>query len=573
MFGHLTRWFACSAMVLLPGCERAAAPPAPVRPSAPLYEGMGRSTMTVQATPVAQRYFEQGLQLAFGFDFVEAERSFAASLQLDPTCALCAWGLAYVTGPNINRPEREPPSRLAAARKHLQLARRLAVHAPARERALVDALALRLEASPAAAVATDVKAAPPASACTPSLAVEAQPADRAYAEAMQRVARSYPDDVDIAVLYAEALLMLSPWDWWRDGVLLESTQRAIKVLDEVLARQPDHVGANHFLIHAFEQSPEPERALGSAARLPQLAPAIGHLVHMPAHIYVRLGRYADASRANQAAIEADASLAQQAIEQGFDAPAPVTHHLHFLWATRSMEGQDMGALDAAGQLARIATRLPPGDAASGDREYFLALPYFAHVRFARWGELLAMPMPDDRSPYVQAVWHWARGMAQVRQGRPQKGFDELAELETRIGDPSLEGKRFKGIDELREFLEIAAASLRCEAQLAQKNPEAAIESLAHAAELEDALESEEPPPWAYSTRVALGSAQLIANRPRDAEASFRQDLKRYPNNGWALYGLAEALRRQNRRAEALRAQADFRAAWPGGDLLRPDARY
>jgi tetratricopeptide (TPR) repeat protein len=551
------------------------AEPAP-RVTAPLYEGMGRATLVAQANPVAQRYFAQAMQLAYGFDFAEADRAFAAALALDPQCALCAWGRAYVNGPNINHVGREPDTRLQAAQRYVEQARALAANTTPRERALIEALARRLEVPPSgaapAAAALRVSESPPLQVCGPAGMAEPHPADLGYAEAMERLARAHVDDPDIGALYAEALLMLAPWQWWRGDVPQASTARAIDVLTAVLARTPDHAGANHFLIHAYEQSPEPERALGAAARLPALAPSIGHLVHMPAHIHLRLGRYADAVRANEAAVAADAALAQQAHAQGLAPPAGRTHHLHFLWSSSALMGKAGTALDAASLLARDAASASPAAANDGNRDYFLALPYFALVRFGRWDEIMALPAPDAGSVYADAMWHWARGMAHARQGRAKKALDELAELEGRIADANLDDKLLKGIDELREFLEIAAASLRGEALLAAKRYGPALEAFGRATALEDALESEEPPPWAYSTRVALGSAQLLANRPKDAEASFREDLKRYPHNGWALYGLAEALRRQGRRAEAAALDAGMRSVWPTAQP-RPDTRY
>lgn len=597
---HLAR-LAClvlpATVLLLAACERptpvpperTAAPPVGVPPpTAPLYEGLGRATLIAQATPAAQRYFAQGMQFAYGFDFAEADRAFAAALALDPTCALCAWGRAYVNGPNIDRAYIDGnDARLQAAQRDLQRARTLAATTTPRERGLIEALALRLELPAAATkvpVAASVSTAPPADVCGPGAAGASAPraADKTYADAMERLARTYPDDPDISALYAEALLMLSPWDWWQDEAPRAATARAIEVLNGVLAQAPEHVGANHFLIHAFEQSPEPERALGAAARLPRLAPAIGHLVHMPAHTFMRLGRYVDAVRANEAAVAADAALAEQASAQGLAAPPGTTHHLHFLWAASALAGQSATALDAALLLAREAARQSPPDppnatnasnATDGARDYFLALPAFALVRFARWDEVLALPPPEPGSVYAEAMWHWARGMAHARQGRSAKALDELAELEARIADPSLDEKQLKGVDTLREFLEIAAASLRGEALLATKRFGQALESFERAAALEAALESEEPPPWAYSTRAALGSAQLLANRPREAEASFRKDLQRYPHNAWALYGLAEALRRQNKRTDGMDRHAEFRAAWQAADVPRPDLRY
>ncbi|MCX8113867.1 MAG: hypothetical protein N3D71_02225, partial [Burkholderiaceae bacterium] len=401
---------------------------------------------------------------------------------------------------------------------------------------------------------------------------DADPLDIAYAQAMARVAREFPDDPDIRVLHAEALLLLAPWQWWREGRPAAGTLQAIEELEAALARVPNHTGANHYLIHALEQSPAPERALPAAQRLGALAPDAGHLVHMPSHVYMRIGRYADASRANVEAIAADARFAQQIRAHGAAPLAHVSHHRHFLWATASMEGRGAVALEAANALAAevAADGKPFGRAGN---EYFAALPLFALVRFARWDEILGTPAPQGASAYPRGVWHYARGIALVRTGRAGDAQAELDALVAAVDDASLADLSFKGIDPLDAYLRVGIESLRGEIALARREHARALAHLRRAVELEDALEVEEPPSWAAPQRHALGAALLLVGRPAEAERVFREDLARHPANGWALYGLAESLRRQGRRADAQRALAEYRAAWAQADLAQPDARF
>jgi tetratricopeptide (TPR) repeat protein len=576
-----TRAFATFAVVLalLGGCERAAAPSVPSAPvgapAAPRLEGVGRSDFPVTTMSAAARaFFNQGLSLAFAFDHGEATRAFAEALRLDPACAICAWGLSYATGPYVNRPERDD---LVASRAHVQRALQLAGGASERERALIRAQAIRVGVDPALpppamGAASPPGPAPPGVMCVTPVPRDADPADIAYAQALARVAFEFADDPDIGVLHAESLLMLSPWYWWTGaGEPADGTREAIAELDRVLARAPDHAGALHYRIHAYEQSPTPERALDAAQRLPALAPNAGHLVHMPSHIWVRLGRYADAVAANEAAIEADAVLAAQMQAQGFAPEAPPSHHLHFLWSSAALAGQGATAIGAADGAALAVTQ--GARTYGGGDDYFVALPLFARVRFARWDEIDATPEPAGSSVYPRAVWHWARGMAHARRGDAAAAERELAALNTLMADASLDGRRFKGIDELRAFLAIGAASLTGEVHAARKQWPQAISALTRAMQMEQALESEEPPPWAMSTHVELASVQLLAGRARDAERSARADLARHPANGWALYVLAESLKRQGRAAEAQCVKAQYETAWAQADLPRPDVRY
>jgi tetratricopeptide (TPR) repeat protein len=566
----------CLCALLLGGCERAAPPKPPATPvgaaAAPRLEGVGHSDFAVTTeSPQARAFFNQGLSLAFAFDHAEATRAFAEALRLDPACAICAWGLSYTTGPYVNRPERDD---LVASRAHAQRALQLAGGASERERALIRAQAIRVgvDATLPPPAAGSAVPAPPGVMCVTPVPRDADPADVAYAQAMARVAFEFVDDPDIGVLHAESLLMLSPWSWWTEaGAPADGTREAIAELDRVLARAPDHTGALHYRIHAYEQSPMPELARDAAQRLPALAPNAGHLVHMPSHIWVRQGRYADAVAANEAAIEADAALAAQMRAQGFTPVAPPSHHLHFLWAAAAQAGQGAAAIGAADGAARAVAQ--GARTYGGGDDYFVALPLFARVRFARWEEIDAAPPPAGNSVYARAIWHWARGTAHARRGDPAAAERELAALNALMVDASLDGRRFKGIDELRAFMAIGSAALKGDVHAARKQWPQAISAFTRATQMEAALESEEPPPWAMSTQVELASAQLLAGRSKDAEHSARADLARHPANGWALYVLAESLKRQGRAAEAQRVKAQFEAAWVDADLSRPDVRY
>lgn len=560
-----------AAAVLLAAC-RPDAPKAIAQ--APVLEQIGISTLAITTRqPLAQQFFNQGLRLAFAFDHPEALRAFREALRLDPDCAMCAWGVAYAAGPNINHPERPAA---ASAVQAAQRALALAAGVTPKEHALIEAMTVRLDAPAVQPGQARADEATP-SCAIPPLPQDADPLDIAYVQAMARAAREFPDDDEVTLLYAEALMMLSPWTWWsRAGdVPGEGTLAAIDSLERVLARSPEHAGANHLLIHALEASNQPQRALAAAERLGALAPDAGHMVHMASHIFVRVGRYADAVRSNQAAIEADRRLEAQLRAQKFEPLAPVSHHHHFLWASAAMLGDAAVALEAARWLAEVAARPAQSFGAGGTNDYFLGLPWLAQVRFARWDEILAAPTPRwpaHASAYPRAIHHYARGMALARSGKAQLATAEFAALQSAAQEPRLKDLTLKGIDDLTALLALAAESLRGEIALVQRRYQPAIESLRRAVDLEDALESEEPPPWAVPARQALGMALLLTGDAIAAEQAFRADLERHPANGWALYGLAESLRRQQRSDEATATEARFKSAW-GGAAARPDTRF
>lgn len=497
--------------------------------------------------PLAQRYFDQGLLLAWAFNMREAERSFREAARLDPGCALCFWGIALALGPTINSDMDRRAAR--EAQRAMATAQSLAQRASERERAYIAALATR-------------HAPPPQ---------DRDALDERYAQAMGELSRRYPDDLDAAVLYADALMNLNPWDYWgRDGEARPWTPQIVALLERVLARVPEHPGANHFYIHAMEASPHPERALPSAERVLRLAPGAGHLVHMAAHIYLRLGRYHDVSEANRKAIETDLVYLRRTPVDPAYAVGYLAHNYHFLWFSLTMEGRGAEAMEVAAKLAGQAHEGKLRQPRHAILQQFRALPYFTGVRFGRWQEILNQPAPAPDLFYVLGAWHYARGMAHLRQGRVADARRELRQLEQAASRPQLERYRLKNVNPLPMLLGIAVHLLRGEIALAAGDTASALAQMEKAVALEDSLEEDEPPAWYAPTRHHLGAALLAAGQAAAAEQAYREDLKRYPDNGWSLAGLAHSLRRQGRLADAQDAERRQRNAWSGADVALPD---
>jgi tetratricopeptide (TPR) repeat protein len=531
------------ALLLIVATLHAVAAPAS-EPIAPLLDGMGAYTRpTGSNTKLAQRYFDQGMVLTWGFNPAEAARSFEAATRADPKCAICWWGLAWSLGPNINSdmiPSDAPRARAA-------LDRALAL-SPARpqDRALVDALATRHPRSGAPAALDE----------------------EGYASAMLALAKRYPKDADIQTLAAEAVLNLHPYDWWEaDGNPKPWTMDIERLLASALAANPKHPGANHYLVHVMESSQAPERGAAAAKALENVAPGSGHLVHMPAHIYMRVGRYADASAANERSIKADERYVAQVQAQGAYLVGYAAHNHHFLWASAAMEGRSRAALDAARATYRVACGPNPGDLRIGTMQHYYALPYYALVRFGRWDEILTdTPPPDVTAPYPLAIWHYARGMAFLRTGKLPEAKRELATLERLAADPAMKDVKVKNINFAASLARIAVLTLSGEIALAEGRTDAGLTQLAEAVAIEDTLEYDEPHLWLAPTRHALGAALLAAGRPARAERVYREDLAHYPDNGWSLSGLAEALAQQGRTQEAQQMRQRFEAAWKNADF-------
>jgi tetratricopeptide (TPR) repeat protein len=461
----------------------------------------------------AQRFFDQGLVFGWGFNFAEAVRSFRAAAQFDPKCALCRWGIAWALGPSINHDMRaaDVPVALDAI-----VQARVAATAGSRERALIDALATRYSAR----VGVD----------TDQLALS-------YAAAMAALADQHADDADIAVLAAEAMMNAHAYDYWRiDGRPQAWTPQIIAWLDRALALAPAHPGAHHYRIHLFEDSPQPERAIASAEQLGTLAPIVGHLVHMPSHIFFRVGRYRDALVANNAAVEADREYAA-ATEVRSDYSI---HNLHFLWASALWSGDSDAAVQAADQLAAAAAG-SGDDVHDGTRQHFLAAPMLTQVRLHRWNPL---PREADAGPYLRGLIQFAHGMTYAARGDIAAAQAELESLQRSSTAVRRADLKIKNINRSSDVLAVARLQLQSAIATARGAHGDAVRFARAAVAAEDRLERDDPPVWPLPARHMLGEALLRTNRAAEARKVFSADLQRYPRNCVALAGLAAAERKQ-----------------------------
>ncbi len=507
---------------------------------APRLQHLGTHTFQVTTTSQkAQAFISQGLNLAYGFNHAEAGRAFREAARLDPDCAMAYWGQALVLGPNINAamdPAAEPRAFEASQR-----ATALAVRASPRERAYIEALAKRYTGNP-----TDRSA-----------------NDRAYAAAMRDVVRKFPTDLDAAALFAESVMDLRPWGYWTpDGRPHEGIAEVQAMLESIIDKNPVHPGALHFYIHLMEPV-KPALAEPAADRLLTLMPAAGHMVHMPSHIYQRVGRYADAVRSNELAVLADEDYITQCRAQGLYPMGYYPHNIHFLWWAATMDGRSQLALESA---RKVAAKIPDEMVAEMPMlAAFKAVPYYALVRFDRWDELLSEPAPPQASLFLQGMWRYARGRALAAKGRLDDAERMLNELRAIVVDKSLDVPMFSP-NTMASVLRIAPESLAGEIAAARKDFDRAVAHLDRAVRLEDGLVYTEPSEWVYPTRHQLGAVLLAAGRPHEAETVYWDDLRRYPENGWALAGLAQALRAQKRDADAALAQQRLKAAWARSDV-------
>jgi tetratricopeptide (TPR) repeat protein len=512
---------------------------------------MGNHRMPDAApSALARRYFAQGMVLVWGFNPAEAARSFAGAIAASASCAACHWGLAWALGPTINADMAPGDSARVAAALHRSQA--LAHLAAPRFRDLIAALATR----------------------HPGPGVN-EIDEEAYADHMRQLAAKYPRDADIAVLAAESRLNLHPYDWWLpDGQAQPWTGEIVALLARALKLDPGHPGANHYWVHLFELSATPERAMAQADRLRTLVPGSGHLLHMPAHIDMRTGRYAQASAANQRSIEADERYLAQVDAQGAYRVGYVAHNHHFLWASAAMQGRSKTAI-AATQAAWPAACGPrPGDLGSGALQHYAVLPLHALVRFGRWQELLNQTRPPDgKSAYLLAMWHYARGTAWARTGRPRDARAALQALHSAAAEPELLTTKVKNVNPAADLVRIAVLTLRADLAALEGRQGEAVALLQQAVAAEDALAHDEPHLWLAPTRHALGAALLDAGQAAEAERVFRQDLRHYPENGWSLLGLAQAVHRQGRRHDAQAVEARFQTAWRQADMALTRPRF
>jgi len=525
----------------------AEAAPADETVAPPLFDNLGSLHHPITTTSEqAQRYFDQGLRLVYAFNHEEAIRSFEAAAQLDSQAAMPYWGIALALGPNINSAMEKRDEHRAI--EMVQKARRMADRATPGEQAYIDALVARYVGRKGAT---------------------RKSLDEAYAKAMRLMALRFHEDADAATLFAEALMDLRPWDLWKpDGGSQPGTDEIVTTLESVLAQNPDHPGACHYYLHAVEASSQPERALPCAEQLPGLMPGAGHLVHMPAHIYMRLGKYHEAVERNQQAAHVDEQYLAGRNQTGEYADGYYTHNLHFLWASLAMGGRNVEAMKAARDLTATITT----EEARKNRwkERYLPTPIFSMIRFGRWEELLREPPPPKGLRLMEGMWRLGRGLALVATGRFPGAEGEnlvLAGLTKQI-------RRDRTTEEKTEraLLKIAERVLAGELAMRRQRHDEAIRLFEEAIKTEEALPYSEPPLWPLSVRHHLGMALLLAGRPSEAEAVYHADLLRHPDNGWALIGLIQSLRAQQKDDQAAEAEDRFKKAWAHADFIPADSR-
>jgi tetratricopeptide (TPR) repeat protein len=527
--------------------QHATASPASEAPV--LFDNLGTyAPQVTTSSGRAQAYFDQGLRLTYGFNHWEAQRAFKEAVRLDPNCAMCYWGVALTYGSNYNSPTDADRER--GAYEAIQAAVALSDRVTPRERAMIQALAQRHSSKPDADRAA---------------------LDRAYADAMRAVTRQFPDDPDAATLFADALMNLRPWNLWtEDGRPQPGTEEIVQTLERVLAASPNHPGANHLYIHAVEASPAPERALPAADRLGRLMPGAGHIVHMPSHIYFRVGRYAEATDVNVRAVAVDRAYFARSQPSPSYRMMYFPHNLDFVWHSAGMEGRRADTLRAAREFAG---EVPEAMARQmSDLETAPAAPYFALARFGRWEEILAQPTPPADLPYVTGAWRYTRGLAYAATGRLDEADRELTELRAVMDSVSPE-RTLAGSFKTKEVLRLSTLVLTGDIAARRGDTTAAVAHLTEAVRIQDTHWFTEPPVWYLPPRQPLGFVLLKAGKPVEAESAYREDLWRNRENGWSLYGLGQSLRAQGKTAEADVVDARFRKAWARADVKLTDSGF
>lgn len=519
-------------------------------PAAPrLLTNLGDQKHPIQTnSALAQQYFDQGLIFTFGFNHEAAIRSFEEASRLDPDCGMCRWGIALALGPNINA----PMGPAAAARAYDEIQHALILTADRRnerERAYIETLAARY-------AQTEPK--------------DRSALDKAYADAMRALHHADPSDADAATLFAEALMDLYPWAYWTaEAKPKEFTREIVATLESVLEDSPNHIGANHYYIHAIEEF-FPEKGEAAADRLAPLAPDAGHLVHMPSHIYWRLGRYEDAAEINRRASESDERFFAWCRAGTFYRAAYYPHNLHFLWAAAAAEGRRDLALMTARKLA-ATTR--PGVSEFPFMQEFIATPMLTMARFGLWDAILGESKPADDEIFLIGIWHYTRGLAQVRLGSIEDARHSIAELRAAEQDEAAAALPLAGgTASAARLLAIGLAHLEGELAIANDRMNDAVGKFELATELYDALPYMEPPPWYAPPRQSLGALLLEQGRASEAEAIYLEDLRQYPKNGWSLLGLTQSLEAQGESVRANWARKGFEAAWARADVVLTRSR-
>ncbi|HMJ66636.1 MAG TPA: hypothetical protein VK615_14930 [Candidatus Binatia bacterium] len=519
--------------------------PAQTLPAVPTFKGMGRHHHPITTRlELAQRYFDHGLTLCYNFNHAEAIRSFEGAAQVDPDCAMAWWGIAFASGPNINAPM--DTNAVPIAWNAIQKAISLKPKATERERDYIDALAKRYS--------MDVMQ-------------DRSPLDKAFASAMREVAAKHPTDLDAQTLYAEAMMDTSPWNYWQPDLAPKpEAKAAIETIESVLRQVPAHSGADHLYIHLVEAGPHPDKGVPSADRIGKLTPKAGHLVHMASHIYVRVGRYHDAVVANERACAADENYIKIAKPKGMYPGGYYPHNVFFLWYANDLEGHSRASIAAAQKLSQYTIGLVCG-AIEGPRQRYA--PILAYARFGRWADILKQSAPADQYLFDQAMAHYARGLAFAATGESDEADKELRrfkELQNNEGVKAMDNPYFPGTKILAVGEQVLAGKLAD----ARGDRKQLVERMRKAVSAEDELPYMEPPYWYYSAKLSLGAALIKAGQPAEAEKVFRDDLKDFPECGWQLFGLQEALRAQGKDTKEVSRQ--FKRAWSRADV-KPDLSW
>ena len=492
--------------------------------------------------PQAQQFFDQGLRQIYAFNHDEAARSFQRAADLDPKLAMAYWGVAEAVGPNYN--DSASDERFAAAHAAIQKAVDLSANASPVEQAYIQAMALRFPSDPKA---------------------DRRHAAEAYHDAMREVSKNFPDDLDAATLFAESGMNLHPWGLWhRDGTPEAGTEEIVATLESVIKRDPNHMGAIHYYIHAVEASASPERALAAANRLAAMAPSAGHLVHMPAHVYIRTGDYAAAVKTNQAAAIADRAYIKASSVQGLYPMMYYSHNLHFIAMCSAMSGDYAEAMKSAQMLA---DHVRPGVKEMPPLEGFMTIPIAVNVRFRRWDDILKTPKPSPEMQTETVFWHFARGLALAAKGKPdeaQADYQIVADAEKNTPEDVIFAMPVN--NKTKDVLKIARDVLGAKIALARKDNAGAISQLQEAVRVQDSLKYNEPEDWFFPVRESLGAVLLMNGDAAGAEKVFREDLDRHPRNPRSLFGLEAALKVQKRDYDAAFVQKQFQTAWKGGTL-------
>ncbi|MEJ1970038.1 MAG: hypothetical protein WDN03_15615 [Rhizomicrobium sp.] len=518
------------------------------KPGAPLFKGLGTLHHRIATrNAMTQRLFDQGIALIIGFNHAEAIRSFREAARLDPRCAMCWWGVAYALGPNINLPM--PDDAVKPAWQALQNAIALKRHASTEEQAWIDALAERYSSDPKADRAR---------------------LDEAFARAMGALWKKYPNDLDAGTFYAEAMMDTQPWDYWEnDGVTPKGhALEIVATLESIIKRSPNHPGALHLYIHAVEATTTPERAEAAADRLEKLMPGAGHIVHMPSHIYYRIGRYADSAHVNELAALEDERYIAACHAQGYYPVGYYGHNIHFLWTSSEMQGRYQAAIDAARRLNKAvgadAAKMGPF------AQFYFFTPIATNLRFGKWDAVLAELLPPDDQKLTLAVAHLARGFAYANKGDKANATAERTALAALVHDPVLVS--YAGMPAVA-VAQIALDELDGEIARTGGDLDAAVADFIQARDLEEALPYTEPPYWHQPASHLLGAALLQAGRPKDAAEAYRRSLKTYRMDGWTLFGLAQAQDALGDTAGAAATRKEFAAAWSLADTKLTSSRF